>query len=148
LIRYFIQTRLEKRRDYAVFFFEPGSDSTYTRQLSALHKSDPAGDQHAGERETSSLLYLRPDLVEMDSASNESGANQHRLKIPNIYTAIWWYASYPNHYAGDGSKATRAEGQLVNEHYIGQLVEALRAVKADTKTLELQKEYFDRVKEK
>jgi creatinine amidohydrolase len=86
--------------------------------------------------------------VEMDSASNESGANQHRLKIPNVYTAIWWYAAYPNHYAGDGSKATRAEGQLVNEHYIGQLVEALRAVKADTKTLELQKEFFDRVKEK
>ena len=148
LIRYFIQTRLEKRRDYAVYFFEPKSDSVYTRQLAALHRSDPAGDQHAGERETSSLLYLRPDLVEMDSASNESGANQHRLNIPNVYTAIWWYADYPNHYAGDGAKATRAEGQLVNEHYIGQLVEALRAIKTDTKTLELQKEYFDRVKEK
>lgn len=147
LIRYFIQTRLEKQRDYAVFFFEPRSDSAYVRQLSALHKSDPAGDQHAGERETSSLLYLRPDLVQMDSASNQSGANQHRLNIPNVYTAIWWYADYPNHYAGDGSKATRAEGQLVNEHYISQLVQALKDVKADTKTLELQKEFFDRVKQ-
>ena len=29
-------------------------------------------DQHAGERETSTLLYLRPDLVKMDSAKNES----------------------------------------------------------------------------
>ncbi|HMI62164.1 MAG TPA: creatininase family protein, partial [Puia sp.] len=145
-IRYFIQTRLEKQRDYAVFFFEPNNDSAYVRQLSALHKSDPAGDQHAGERETSSLLYLRPDLVQMDSASNQSGANQHRLNIPNIYTAIWWYADYPNHYAGDGSKATRAEGQLVNEHFISQLVQALKDVKADTKTLELQKEFFDRVK--
>lgn len=146
LIHYFIQTRLEKQRDYAVYFFEPGNDSAYVKQLSALHKSDPANDAHAGERETSSLLYLRPDLVQMDSASNQSGANQHRLNIPNLYTAIWWYASYPNHYAGDGSKATRAEGQLVNEHYIGQLVDALRAVKADTKTLELQKEFFERVK--
>jgi len=84
----------------------------------------------------------------MDSANIESGANQHRLGIPNIYTAIWWYADYPNHYAGEGSKATKAEGQLVTEHIISQLVEALKAVKADTKTLELQKEYFDRVKEK
>jgi creatinine amidohydrolase len=146
LIRYFIQTRLEKQRNYAVYFFEPRSDSAYTRQLAALHISDPAGDQHAGERETSSILYLRPDLVKMDSASNESGANQHRLNIPNVYTAIWWYADYPNHYAGDGSKATSAEGQLVNEHYIGQLVEALKAVKADTKTLQLQQEFFNRVK--
>jgi creatinine amidohydrolase len=146
LIRYFIQTRLEKQRDYAVYFFEPANDSAYARQLAALHRSDPNNDAHAGERETSSLLYLRPDLVEMDSAANESGANQHRLNIPNVYTAIWWYADYPNHYAGDGSKATRAEGQLINEHYIGQLVEALRAVKADTKTLELQQEFFNRVK--
>jgi creatinine amidohydrolase len=146
LIHYFIQTRLEKQRNYAVYFFEPRSDSAYNRQLAALHKSDPAGDQHAGERETSSILYLRPDLVKMDSASNESGANQHRLNIPNVYTAIWWYADYPNHYAGDGSKATRAEGELVNEHYIGQLVQALKAVKADTKTLPLQQEFFNRVK--
>jgi hypothetical protein len=36
----------------------------------------------------------------------------------------------------------------VEEHIISQLVDALKAVKADTKTLELQKEYFDRVKEK
>ncbi|HXB44656.1 MAG TPA: creatininase family protein [Puia sp.] len=146
LIRYFIQTRLEKQRNYAVYFFEPSSDSAYSKQLNAIHKSDPAGDQHAGERETSSLLYLRPDLVKMDSASNESGANQHRLNIPNVYTAIWWYADYPNHYAGEGSKATVALGKLVSEHFISQLVTALKDVKADTKTLALQKEFFDRVK--
>jgi creatinine amidohydrolase len=145
LIRYFIQTRLEKRRPYAVYFFEPSSDSAFRRQLGALHKSDMAGDQHAGEEETSALLYLRPDLVEMDSASNESGVNQHRLHIPNVYTAIWWYADYPNHYAGEGGKATRALGQLITEHIVGQLEDALKAVKADTRTLELQKEYFDKV---
>jgi len=146
LIRYFIQTRLEKQRNYAVYFFEPSSDSSYKKQMDALHKSDAANDQHAGERETSSLLYLRPDLVKMDSASNESGANQNRLAIPNIYTAIWWYADYPNHYAGEGSKATVALGKLVTEHTISQLVAALKAVKADVKTLSLQKEFFDRVK--
>jgi creatinine amidohydrolase len=82
----------------------------------------------------------------MDSASNESGINQRRLSIPNIYTAIWWYADYPNHYAGDGSKATQALGKLISEHIIGQLVTALKNVKADTKTLALQNEFFDRVK--
>jgi creatinine amidohydrolase len=89
LISYFIQTRLEKQRNYAVYFFEPNSDSAFRKQLSALHKSDEATDEHAGERETSVLLYLRPDLVKMDSASLESGANQRRLNIPNVYTAIW-----------------------------------------------------------
>lgn len=138
---------MEKRHNYAVYYFQPGTDSAYLSKMAKLHKSDPAGDQHAGERETSVLLYLRPDLVKMDSAGIESGANQKRLSIPDIYTAIWWYADYPNHYAGEGGKATRELGQLVTEHIIGSLEKALAAVKADTKTLQLQKEYFDRVKE-
>jgi creatinine amidohydrolase len=146
LIRYFIQTRLEKQRNYAVYFFEPDADPDYRKKMEELHKSDPAGDQHAGERETSSLLYLRPDLVKMDSAKNESGANQKRLDIPNVYTAIWWYADYPNHYAGEGAKATYELGKLVTEHYIESLVKALKAIKADTKTIELQNEFFNRVK--
>jgi creatinine amidohydrolase len=146
LIRYFIQTRLEKKRNYAVYFFEPHADTAYTRRMAELHKSSQSDDQHAGERETSSLLYLRPDLVKMDSATNESGANQKRLNIPDVYTAIWWYADYPNHYAGEGAKATVELGRLVNEHYIESLVRALKAIKADTKTLQLQDEFFNRVK--
>jgi creatinine amidohydrolase len=146
LIRYFIQTRLEKFRSYAVYFFEPGMDSAYSKSLAGMHKSDPATDQHAGERETSSLLYLRPDLVKMDSARNESGTNQRRLDIPNVYTAIWWYAAYPNHYAGEGARASKEEGELITEHYISSFITALKAIKADKKTLELQNEFFNRVK--
>jgi creatinine amidohydrolase len=146
-LSYFIQTRLEKRHDYAVFFFQPDKDSAYNAGYAKLHKSDPANDAHAGERETSVLLYMRPELVKMDSASIESGTNQRRLSIPNMYTAIWWYAAYPNHYAGDGAKATRQLGQYVTDYIVGSLEKALKAVKADTTTLKLQKEYFDRVKE-
>jgi len=145
-LRYFIQTRLEKRHNYAVFFFQPSSDSAFSTQMAKLHQSDPKNDAHAGERETSELLYLRPDLVKMDSAANESGDNQKRLLIPDMYTAIWWYANYPNHYAGEGAKATRQLGELVTEHTITSLARALKAVKADTQTLKLQEEYFDRVK--
>lgn len=145
-LRYFIQTRLEKRRNYAVFFFQPSSDSAFSAQMARLHQSDPKNDAHAGERETSELLYLRPDLVKMDSAANESGVNQKRLLIPDMYTAIWWYASYPNHYAGEGAKATRQLGELATEHTIASLARALKAVKADTQTLKLQEEYFDRIK--
>jgi creatinine amidohydrolase len=146
LIRYFIQTRLEKQRNYAVYFFEPPADSTYNKSYKAMHKSDPASDQHAGERETSVLLYMRPDLVKMDSAAIQSGVNQKRLNIPNVYTAIWWYAGYPNHYAGEGAPATRQLGELVTEHYITNFVTALKDIKADTKTLQLQNEFFNRVK--
>ncbi|MFL5742451.1 MAG: creatininase family protein [Flavisolibacter sp.] len=147
LIRYFVQTQLERKRNYVLYFFEPSQDSAFAAQIRRTRKSDPAGDMHAGETETSTLLYLRPDLVKMDSARNESGVNQKRLPvIPNTYTAIWWYASFPNHYAGEGAKATPELGKLITEHLLDQLVAALKAIKADTKTLELQNEFFDRVK--
>ena len=146
LIKYFIQTRLEKERNYAVYFFQPSSDSAFTRQLTALRRSDAQGDQHAGEKETSEVLYFRPDLVQLDSAKNESGKNLNRLSIPNVYTGIWWYADYPNHYAGEGDKATVALGKLVADHTILQLIDAIKAIKSDAKTLILQKEFFDRVR--
>ncbi|GAC1384387.1 MAG: hypothetical protein NVSMB45_12370 [Ginsengibacter sp.] len=148
LIRFFIQTQLEKKRDYAVYFFEPGQDDEYKNKLKQLHKSDPGGDQHAGERETSTLLYLRPDLVKMERAEDESGLNQKRLLIPNVYTAIWWYASYPNHYAGVGAVATNKLGEFITEHTIQSLVTALKAIKADNKTLQLQNEFYDRINKK
>jgi creatinine amidohydrolase len=146
LIKYFIQTRLEKERNYAVYFFQPSSDSAFNKQVTALRHSDVRSDQHAGEKETSEVLYFRPELVQLDSAKNESGKNLDRLSISNVYTGIWWYADFPNHYAGEGDKATIALGKLVADHTISQLVDAIKAIKSDDKTLMLQKEFFDRVR--
>ncbi|MCY7420326.1 MAG: creatininase family protein [Chitinophagaceae bacterium] len=145
LLQYFVQTQLDKKRDYAVYFFTPGRDSAYNSKVTGLRKSDPASDQHAGENETSTLLYLRPELVKMDSAKIESGNNLKRLSIPNVYTAIWWYANYPNHYAGEGDKATAGFGKVITDNTVESLAKALKAIKADNKTLQLQNEFFDRV---
>lgn len=144
-LRFFVQAQLERARDYVVYFYDPAPDPVLTEKMNKMRKSDPAVDQHAGERETSTLLYLRPDLVKMDRAASESGANQERLSIPDVYTGIWWYAGYPNHYAGEGDKGTREFGELVTEGRLESLARALRAVKADTSAPALQKEFFERV---
>jgi creatinine amidohydrolase len=145
LLRFFIQSQLERRRDYVVYFYDPKPDPVFTEKVNKLRKSDPAGDAHAGERETSTLLYLRPDLVQMDRAVQESGEDLKRLPLPDLYTAIGWYSSFPNHYAGEGAKATRELGEVLNEGRIENLVLAIRTVKTDIKALELQTEFFDRV---
>ena len=146
LLRYFVQTRLSQPRDYVVYFFDPAPNPAVDEEVKKLRQSDPAGDMHAGERETSTLLYLRPDLVQMERATAESGANQKRLMLPDLYTAIWWYAGFPNHYAGEGAKATAELGRVLTEARIDALVRALKAVKADQSAPALQREFFDRVK--
>src|SRR3989337_3001636 len=66
-------------------------------------------------------------------------------KYPGALTAIGWYGSYPNQYAGERDKASVELGRLTTEHRLESLTKTLRAIKADKKTLELQKEFFDRV---
>lgn len=145
-LRFFVQSQLERPRDYVVYLYDPAPpDPATAEQISKLRKSDPAGDSHAGERETSTLLYLRPDLVHLDRARDESGANERRLSIPEVYTAIWWYASYPNHYAGDASVASRELGQLLTEQRLASIAKALKAVKNDTAAPALQQQFYEHV---
>jgi creatinine amidohydrolase len=147
MIRYLIQNQLETPRDYALYFFEPKLPASVTDKIKAIRKTDASTDQHGGENEASALLYLRPDLVKLDRSTTESGANQQRLQLSsNLYTAIWWYASYPNHYAGQAEFASEELGKLITDNTVLDLIKAIKEVKADTETLRLQQEYFGKFK--
>lgn len=141
-LHYFCQSQLESRREYAVYLFEPAYDAATESRLTKLRKT--ALDGHAGEEETSVMLAHRPDLVHLDRAGAESGEDVKRLAgLKYAYTGIWWYASQPNHYRGDGSAANREFGRALLEAESAVLVEMIRSVKKDTVTLELQKRFFD-----
>jgi len=104
-------------------------------------------DMHAGESETSKMMISRPDLVHMDRAASQSGADQARVRLPeNLYTGIWWYARFPNHYSGEGAAATRELGQYMMDNWIKAIVESIRSVKADQNSLKLQNEFFEKSK--
>ena len=67
------------------------------------------------------------------------------MKLPeNVYTGIWWYARFPNHYSGDGSAASTEMGQFKMNAWIDGIVKAIRAVKADGESLKLQNEFFEK----
>ena len=102
-------------------------------------------DMHAGESETAHTMVSRPDLVHQDRATQESGADQAREHLPqDVYTGIWWYARFPNHYSGDGSAATLELGQDDMKANISDLADAIRAIKADQTSLQLQNEFFEK----
>jgi creatinine amidohydrolase len=142
LLPLFAQAQLATPRDYVVYVFGLPTRSAPGRPAM---KSDPNNDMHAGETETSAMLVARPDLVRMDQARSESGADQHRLNLPdNVYTGIWWYARFPDHYSGVGSAATKELGQFDQKSWSSQIAEAIKAIKADTESLRLQNEYFEK----
>ena len=141
LLPFFAQSQLAQPHDYVVYVFDER-----TPQTGGPVKKDNL-DMHAGESETSKMLISRPDLVHMDRAGEESGADQHRLNLPDgVYTGIWWYARFPNHYSGNGALATRELGNFQMNWWIGAIANTIRAVKADQESLRLQNEFYEQAK--
>jgi creatinine amidohydrolase len=100
-------------------------------------------DYHGGEAETPHTLISAPGLVHPDRAGQEFGADQGRLKLPDgVYTGIWWYASFPNHYSGDVSLASKELGAYDTRSEVDAIANVIRAVKADTESLKLQQQFF------
>lgn len=139
LFAYFCQTQLAQRKDFSVVFFQP-DDSEVDLTIEEMRTTDYGG--HADEVETSMVYAIRPDLVHPERASSQLGRDQARLKLPYAYTGIWWYASFPNHYAGDGSSPQKEIGELSLNSRAKQLSELIKALKKDNSVRELQNMFY------
>jgi creatinine amidohydrolase len=138
LLPYFAQSQLDSPKDYVVYI--------YGLQHHAAALQDKV-DEHAGESETSNMLISRPDLVHMDRVGQESGADQDRVHLPpGVYTGIWWYAKFPDHYAGFAQYATAKLGESDLKAWVDGISEAIRAIKADQTSLELQNQFYQDAK--
>jgi creatinine amidohydrolase len=138
---FFGLTQLEKQRDYCVVLFQPETSPEVAEKVKKLRETKTGG--HAGETETSMMQVSRPDLVHKDRAKDQSGEDLARLKhIPTDYTGIFWYAQFPNHYAGDGSYAKPELGELLINSRADQLVELIKVLKKDDTILELQNRFY------
>jgi creatinine amidohydrolase len=130
-------------RDYIVVLFQQSPDDKYDKQIEALQKAKI--DDHAGEGETSMMSFIRPDLVNVNAIRSESGLDQGRLsQMHNGYTAIWWYAKYPNHYGSDVAQPNRELGRLMIEKEAGQLAGLVKYLKTNNTIEDLQAEFYKR----
>jgi creatinine amidohydrolase len=142
-LNYFGMAQLSERRSYSLYWFQPTNDPEVLKKAEELTQHDPY-NQHAGNEESSVMKALIPEFVHLDRAGQQSGIDQDRLKhLSNVYTGIWWYAKYPNHYSGDGTKANAQAGELLIISTVDQLVKMIQAVKKDEVTPALQKQFFD-----
>jgi creatinine amidohydrolase len=148
LIHYFAQIQLASPRDYVVYVPQP---SYISEDATTALQWDTTIDGHAGERETSMVMAIRPDLVrkEVLQADGE-GMPLERLKALRdlgIDMGIWWYADYPTHYCGDGRPATAEKGECWLADRSQALAKVIRAIKVDTETKRLQDEFFGKVQQ-
>jgi creatinine amidohydrolase len=142
-LNFFGMAQLSERRSYSLYWFQPTDDPEIVKKAEELTQHDPF-NAHAGNEESSVLEAIVPDLSHLDRAGQQSGVDQERLKnLSNVYTGIWWYAKFPNHYGGDGTKANAKAGELLINSTVDQLVRLIQAVKKDQVVPALQKQFFD-----
>ena len=104
---------------------------------------------HADEWETSLMLYLYPDLVDMTRVPEDYvGLPQHRLqhmKDLQIKTPFDFYADFPTHYAGEARHADAEKGKQATMAIVNRLVQVIKGIKKDQITHELQQEFSGRM---
>lgn len=145
LLPFFAQTTLGAARDYAVYVVN--FDAAFPPEARAVIENTAGG--HADEVETSLMLAARPDLVRREKIDPSAGRPLGRLAHLDgrAYTAIWWYADYPDHLAGDPSLATADKGRRLYELAAENLAGIIRRIKRDRATAALQEEFFRRAEE-
>ncbi len=148
LIHFFAQIQLASARNYAVYVAQP----PYVDEDMGVDSQWEAGvDGHAGERETSAILAIRPDLVHEDALpADGEGMPLERLKALRdlgVDTGVWWYADHPSHYRGDGRPATTEKGERWLAARARALAKTIHAIKDDQVAPRLQEEFFGRMKQ-
>lgn len=142
-LNFFGMAQLSEKRDYSLYWFRPQDNEEVEQKAVELTQVDQY-DSHAGNSESSMMAAAQPSVIHLNRSAEQSGVDQKQMKnLKYIYTGIWWYASYPNHYGGNASKSNAEAGELLISETVKQLVEMIQMVKADTVVPELQKQFFN-----
>lgn len=146
-LKYFMQSRLEKKHPYVTYYFDAGLKSSEFWRMYQEKFGRVLESGHACEFETSSMMAINDKLVNLEKINSDETKAMHRLdnlKDNDLYTGISWYADYPNQIAGDPSNASIERGEYINKYNINRLVKAIKTVKNDEESLKLLNEYYSK----
>ncbi|WP_232520933.1 creatininase family protein [Flagellimonas nanhaiensis] len=108
-------------------------DTGETSDVDLYELIDTPNDIHAGEIETSTTLALRPDMVQMDKAVNETLTFGSKFLDYDNERGVKWYAHThklsESGVMGDATKATAEKGQKMWDIMIQNMVRFVESIK-------------------
>lgn len=140
-LRFLAQTQLYKEKPYQVYVYFGWTDELFKLRESVCETKLHG---HACECETSISLYNHEHLVKMDEIPEEPGNPLNRFNINHAYTALNWYAAYPEHYCGDARKATKEKGEILFEARAKTFSKFIKEVKEDKALPAISNEFHKR----
>ena len=108
-------------------------DTGETSDVDLYKLIDTPNDIHAGEIETSTSLAIRPELVQMDKAVNETlEFGSKYLNFDNERAVSWYVHTHKiseSGVMGDATKASAEKGEKMWKLMIGQMVKFVESIK-------------------
>ena len=108
-------------------------DTGETSDVDLFKLIDTPNDIHAGEIETSTTLALRPEMVQMDKAINETVEFGSKfLDYDNVRSVSWYVHTHKiseSGIMGDATKATAEKGKKMWEIMIHNMVSFVESIK-------------------
>ena len=150
-LSYFLGSASQTPHDYALYTIYGPEFPVFAEQYAKLPKemqpSAPGVDGHGGEERIAALLAYYPELVHLDRAHSEATTIAHgtageRTAAPK-HLASGFQDALPTGYSGDAAGATATRGQALVKYVVDRLAVALKQIKDDKTTLEVQKKYSD-----
>jgi creatinine amidohydrolase len=140
---FLVQAALWESKPYTLYLHQGQRTPEAARRRAEILAPEIGG--HAGASETSTTLYNAPEGVHLEDRPDEASGRLGRLDhLPGAYTAVSWYANYPEHYAGDARRGSAEIGRQLVELDVEALAAFIAAVKADQVAPALQAEFFAR----
>ena len=144
LMGYLTQMQLRAPQDYVLYAWNPQVLAEEKEIIQGQWESSVDG--HAGESETSQMMAIRPELVRLSELQTDGEGmplgRLDALRAAGVLTGIWWYADHPTHYRGDGAVGTKEKGERVLDAVASSLAHAIRLIKEDTVSAQLQEKFF------
>ncbi len=140
-LQHFAIASLDRQRDYTLYYAPFLKDR-------AQHIQDVFHtplDGHAGKAETSEVLAVQPHAVKLENFTLPATKLDRLKHLGAIHTGMFWYADFPEHFAGNPTGADAKLGRTLIDTCARSLAEHIRRVKTDTMAPSLQKEYQDRI---
>ena len=146
-LKYFCQSRLEREHPYVVYTYDvfyqsPEQTKTY---LDKFGQYDDGG--HADLFETSQMMVIREDLVHMKNVLDsplQYGVypREHEYLDKGLFTAIWWYSKYPEHFAGNPVGSNTEKGKYIFDSCVDNLANIIKFIKENKEIDDLMVEFY------
>ena len=147
----FVMSMLDKGKDWVPYYCDargkdPDAVGGYMNKDLFYEIFESSDYGHACEWETSEMLHIQPDLVDMDEARHVNEPPREDLDhLKHMYTPMAWISQQPHLTRGTPGSSTAEKGRIFLQDQIRTLAEMVTAVKEDQRAREIYDDYNRRI---